>query len=358
MRKGEWRAPWAAEVVDPVTGQVTKDPSAMVQLGQTLNQVVEERVRLAEFAHLRQQGWTPKAAAEQVFKTHFDYERGSSEFMKNVGSQALLFPTFTSHNLPKQFLQAMESPGKQVAPIRFTGAMRPEEPQGYVPQYLAQGGLAIPLPSEGLPEGQQRFLSRLGLPLEEAAGHIATGPTPLATLQRTGQGFLSMLNPALKLPLEYFSGTQLHTGRKLEDLHPGAVQSLGGLLGPDTTVAISEALSATPLSRIVSTANRLMDPRKMTVGGEVGNLAGLATGLRTTDVDIEKWRRIDAMRQLQDQMARSPHLRSSVSYYAPKDLKEELTPDEIQQMETMKLLQKQGREAKKIGLQTLSQANM
>lgn len=359
-KKGEWRVPWAGEVVDPVTGQVTKGPAVGVKMGQAFNQLVEERVRLAPFAYLLQQGYTPEMAAAKVFGTHYDYERGVSEFMKNVGSQAMLFPTFTSQNVPKQFLQSIESPGKQMGPVRFSGAMRPEEEGAYTPQYLQEGGLAIPLPSEGLPEGQQRYLTRVGLPMEEAFGHVRMGPTTLSTLQKTAQGFLSMVNPVLKTPLEWATGRQLHTGRELADLYPGAVPSLGGLLPQDVTVAAQEALGATPAGRLASTVNRLLDPRKMTPVGAAGTLAGLASGLRVSDVDQAKWESIDAMNQLRELMARSPHMRKSVDYYVPQEMKGQLTPEETEQIRGMKTLQKEAREAKKqkVGLQTLSQANM
>lgn len=344
LTSGPWQVPWSEGRFDEVTGAMTRPAAAGVQLGQGINTRVEDLLRLSEYTHLRRQGWLPEAAAKQVFETHFDYAKGLSDFEKTWGKQAILFPTYSRFNIPKQVGLAITNPGKQMPLIRMTGAAGNEE--GYVPQYM-QSGLAIPMPSEDLEPGTQRYVSSLGLPFEEAFGRLKTGPSTLSTVQQTGQGFLSMLNPMFKTPLEWFSGTQLHTGRALQDLYPGQVQSLGGILPKDLTIALSEAIGASPASRIVNTLNRLVDERKMSPAGAVEHLLALTSGIRTTDVDTEKWRAIDERKALEALLEREPHIKKSVDYYAPKEQKPNLTPREIEEMGIFSEMKRRAREEAK-----------
>lgn len=344
LTSGPWQVPWSEGRFDEATGAMTRPAAAGVQLGQGINTRVEDLLRLSEYTHLRRQGWLPEAAAKQVFETHFDYAKGLSDFEKTWGKQALLFPTYSRFNIPKQVGLAITNPGKQMPLIRMTGAAGNEE--GYVPQYM-QSGLAIPMPSEDLEPGTQRYVSSLGLPFEEAFGRLKTAPSTLGTIQETGQGFLGMLNPLFKTPLEWLSGTQLHTGRALQDLYPGQVQSLGGILPKDLTIALSEAIGASPASRIVNTLNRLVDERKMSPQGAVEHLLSLTSGIRTTDVDTEKWRAIDARRALEAILEREPHIKKSVDYYAPKEQKPDLTAREMEEMGLFAEMKRRAREEAK-----------
>lgn len=334
-----WKAPWQQE-------------SAPARFGQALNSQVENNLRMGEFTELLRKGWTPEAAAQQVRSTHFDYSSmGSTPFIQNKINPLLTFPTFSRHNIPKQVGLAITNPARQSAPIRFSGAMNQDD-QSYVPQYM-QSGLAIPLPGDDLPEGTQRYLTRLGLPVEEAFGHVQTGRSSWQTAQKTAQNFLSMLNPLIKAPLEWATGTQLHTGKALQDLYPGPIQSLGGVLPKDAAVAATEALGATPASRIVSTLNRLMDERKMTPQGALEQALGLTTGLKTTDVDVDKWRAIDTRNALTDLLAASPRSRTATDVYIPREERANMTPQEAALVQRLGVLKKEARkeaQAKRVGV--------
>src|SRR5207302_10579273 len=122
------------------------------------------------------------------------------------------------------------------------------------------------------------------------------GPNAGATATRTLEGMLGMLRPELRALLESATGRQFFTGRDLADLHVGKVET--ALAGGDEERArgLSQFLTATPISRGISTLNRLLDERKY---GPLGVFSGaeglpLTTGARLTDVDQGKWRAIDA----------------------------------------------------------------
>ena len=137
------------------------------------------------------------------------------------------------------------------------------QPQGYVPEYLNTQA-AIPLGGV-TPEGTRQFISQLGLPSEEAFQHFHFNkgvPAPLATTM----DYMGGLSPLPRVFLEQMFNRQFYSGRKLSDLRPqGAVGAVGGLLGdqyPRSTQLAAQILANSPASRFLSTADKLMDPRK------------------------------------------------------------------------------------------------
>jgi hypothetical protein len=211
--------------------------------------------------------------------------------------------------------------------------------EGYVPDWISANA-AMPL--SGAPAGQQRFLSSLGLPQEEGLERIKTLN---GGLDATGTmiGFASMLNPIIKAPLEQLSDRQFFSGRRLSDLHPtGTASAIGSLVGEENPQLLAQALANSPLARMVTTVDKLSDPRK-SIGYKALNLG---TGVRTTDVDIDKARTIEARNALEDMLKRQPHVRSFTNYFAdPVALgRGELTAEEIMQLRMLNEMQRRGRE--------------
>jgi hypothetical protein len=331
LRTGPWQNPFGEQ-------------GALVQMGDKLNKWVENKNRLALYMHLRQQGFIPQAAADAVFQTHFNYETGLSDFEKKYLPAFALFPTFSRFNVPKHIGLAVENP-RALAAMRLQGAQTPDE-STYIPQYLRQG-LALPLPSTDLPTGQQRFLTSLGLPFEEAFGHFPLGGGPLATAQKTAQSALGMLRPDLQAFLEWAFNTQAHTGRKLTDLEPGAIAGLGGYAGKDTATVLAQLSKALPTGRLVSTLDRLLDQRKWTAPGAISNLLSLTTGTRTSDVDLEKLKASDIHKILEERMGRSRAIREAPNYFIPEERLPYATEEDVQNIRLSKILQKQAKARKK-----------
>ncbi len=332
--------------VTGVGGRI-EDKNALAHGGRQMGTTIEDNLRLGQFLDLKARGFTPEAAAAKVMETHFDYN-SLTDFERDWMKRLIPFYTFTRRNVPKQIQRAIQSPGKIATPIRLAGRL--QEDEGYVPEYL-QSGLGIPM-GEGT-EGTQRYLSQLGLPFEEAFGRLKVGKTPWETTWKTAEGLLGMLRPEIKMALENATGKQFFTGRELADLHPGKVASLGGLLDEDTARPIAQVLANTPATRMISTFDRLMDERK----GLLTKALSLTTGAKITDVDVQKWRAIDARHNLEDLLHSSPGIRQSTDYYPTAEAKatHALTPEqeaELRVYASLKLRARQAAEAKRrVGVQ-------
>lgn len=96
---------------------------------------------------------------------------------------------------------------------------------------------------------------------------------------------MSGMNPALKIPFEMATGTQVFSGRRLDDLKPSTAATVATLgMNPGAARFLSELASGTPMARVFSTVDRLADYERR----GIGNLAlNLLTGTRTVDVDQE-----------------------------------------------------------------------
>lgn len=163
---------------------------------------------------------------------------------------------------------------------------------GFVPGY-ASSGAAIPLP--GAEDGQQRFLGSLGLTQED---EMMSALASLAGFRgrEAVRKFASGSNPALKVPFEIATGTQVFSGRKLDDLNPSSIATLLTLgQSPDAARMLSSVASGTPAARVFSTVDRLADMEKK---GPIATLLNLSTGLRDVTVDTKAAAQIAARDQI------------------------------------------------------------
>ncbi len=330
----------ARESVSQIAGQLLKSIAAkgwrglgdLGTVGRQLGTKAEDTLRLTQFQDLLQKGFSDEQAAKMVAQTHFDYG-DLAPFEQAVMKRLVPFYTFPRKNLPKQLARATQSPALTGGPIRFSGMLQNEE-GGYVPEYL-RSGLAVPF-GETEP-GTARYLSALGLPLEEAFGRLKIGQNLPETIAKTGEAYFSSLRPGLRLPLEVTTGKQFLTGRDLSDLHVGNLENLVTGGNEQAGRVLSELIGASPASRVVSTVNRAIDPRKYAGGPASAAMAELVpflSGLRVSDVDVEKWRNIDARNQLERQLASSQHVKESKDYFVPRDVRQ---AGEVTQQEALAL---------------------
>ncbi len=311
---------------ESIPSMMKRFPKAPIETGKQVTGAIEEKVRLAQFLDLRRKGFTDIEAAKKVTATHFDYH-DATDFENAVMKRLIPFYHFPSRNLPKQVGRAIQAPGKVSIPLRLSGNMRADQDQ-YVPEYL-QSGLALPVGEEA--DGTQRYLSQLGLPMEEAFSRLKVGKSPTDTLARTLMSAAGMLGPIPKGIAEGVTGKQFYTGRDLADLHVGRVESLGGLVDDENARVLSQAVANSPGTRMLSTLNRLLDERKYTPTGLVGLGLGLTTGAKLTDVDVDKWRAIDARHNLEDLMRGTSGIRQSTDFYPTPQAKQEGTLSQEQE---------------------------
>jgi hypothetical protein len=300
------------------------DTFAPLVLGRTAGTKIEDAVRLANYLGNLRRGMASDAAGRLTKAIHFDYG-DLTPFERNVMKSLIPFYTFTRKNLPEQLRLLTQQPGKIVPSLRAVGNA---SGRGWVPEYLASGA-AIPVGEEQ--GGTQRYLAKLGLPFEEALerlqfrgyelpnGRVVTAPSFGQTTQR----LLGQAGPLVKLPLEMAFDTQLHTGRRLSDLYTKGLAGGYGLIPEEYAQPLSELVAGSPLSRFVSTADRLQDPRKG-VGAKALNFL---TGFKLTDVDQEKQRDIEARRVLERLLRSDPRVAEFTNYYLRPDQKGHVTPE-------------------------------
>lgn len=268
----------------------------MAQMRQ-LGNMGEDFIRLSHYIAKRRQGFSPEVAAAAVRKYHIDYTK-LTPFERSVAKRAMPWYSFTRGVLPPVLEDLATKPAKLAASIRLatTGVQNRE---GFAPPYLAEN-VAIPLP--GASEGYARYLSSLGMPFEDeslrALSTLVSGDAGRAAGILLGQS-----NPLIKLPIESATGVQLHTGRKLEDLRPSWPGNFLGYFNEDYARPFSQIISSTPASRFVSSTEKLLDTLPGGRKGVPQTALNLLTGMRITDVDVERAKDI-AAREMSEEMLR------------------------------------------------------
>lgn len=301
----------------------------LVATGRMVGNTTEDLLRTSHYLEKRLQGFSPKAAAESVKKYQLDYQE-MTQFEKNVMKRLVPWYSFSRRNLPPILEDLATQPAKLAATARvMTGGRDPDQ---FTPQYIAEGA-SLPL---GQPApGVNRFVSSFGLPIEDEA--IKTiGSLMRGDVRRGFQQVLGMGNPLFKAPFEQAFDTQLYSGRRLSDLEPSAVASLGGLLPERTAQIASQFVANTPFARGVSSIDRLLDERK----GIVPTLINLGTGARISDVDVNRSQLAAERTMLQELLRPSREVRVREDIYVPADQMQNLDPYERLLMEMYRGVQR------------------
>ena len=242
--------------INPFNSETFFATKAGTEAGNT----AEDMLRGSHYLSKRLEGFGGEEAAQEALKYQLDYSK-LTEFERNIMRRAIPFFSFSRRNLPPILEDLATKPAKLAATMHATTS-RPDNE--FVPPYLGEG-TAIKL-GEG--PGGARYLSSLGLNTEDeflkAIGSALHGEGSRA-LQTLGGG----LSPLPKSVLEQIFNTQMHTGRKLTDLRPNVAGQLAegvaeqlGEPAPGIAQKVSQLAAATPFSRAVTSAGKLVDPRK------------------------------------------------------------------------------------------------
>jgi len=263
----------------------TKSTVAPFKAGEDLATVIEQTARGGGALALLKQGVDPDMVAPMVKAAHADYHNLTS-FEKEVMRRLVPFYGFARSNVPYNIKQIMQNPGGAVGTaVKVTAKGR--EDGGFEPPWLSPG-VAIPLGGEQ--NGQRRYLTSLGLPFEQIGDVFS--PTKLA----------GNANPMLKMVVEGLTNRQLYSGRDLRDLH----SRLEDLVGVPVSPGVENVLMNSPLSRVVTTAGTLTDPRKSWLDSALN----LTTGARISDVDIAKSKRAALREGMMDELRGAPGVRT------------------------------------------------
>lgn len=306
--------------------ETTFTPGAV---GTELASLVEDTNRTSPFLAYLKQGMSPEEAARRVHATQFDYSK-SSDFEK-VLKQFIPFYLFASRALKLTLTDLLENPGgKQAWSIR--AANRAQSDAEAMPEHIRRG-IAIPL-GKGA-EGQDRYLSGLGLAWEDSLGLLSFAHGDVKT---TASSAYSKLRPEIQAVGELAFGRSAFFDREFNDLDPQLGRLRDNLLGKEQKglaepLAGSQSLEflvgKSPFARVPSTLNNVFDSRK----NPLEKLVGQTTGIRVSDVNQEAAERIrinQAAEQLKELGAREMTMS-----YIPDWKKARMTPEEIAHAEAL-----------------------
>lgn len=316
--------------------------SGPVEEGKKLQANIEYVNRTSNFIAKLKQGYTPETAAAASKAAHLDYSQ-LSDFEREVARRVIPFYAWSRRNLPMVVESMINEPAKVAGTVRAANAGRGEDQ--YLPSYIGEGA-AVPLP--GAPQGEQRFLSSFGLPIEDE--FIGAGASLLrGDLRRAAERLAGTTAPQIKGPLEFLTGRQFFSGRELKDLKPTQAGSLFGLLPNEVAQPLTQIIANTPASRIAGLADKLTDPRKdwATTG------VNLLTGARITDADLEKAKQIEGRKVIEGLLEGSPNFREFAKVVPNRENVQNMTPVELKQYQLYLGLE---REAMKASLRKQAEA--
>lgn len=278
--------------------------NAVYQAGSNANDYVEWMNRVGPYIALRRAGWSPALAARKVRQVQFDY-RELAPIERKVFKRIIPFYSFMRKNLEQQTRLLMSNPGGRTAQairVENNAAREGKGKDGYVPKYLAES-FAVRLP--GGNDRDAKFFSQSGLlPFEEAFNRFSfdDGLNPL-NVRRTGEKFLAQTHPVIQGPLEFVTGKQFWSGRKLDDLYQT----------PTSDQDVNLLMSKMPTSRLVNTIGGLLDSRK-SLAEKAFNLA--VGGAKVTDIDPVKQRALETRDILEMSLAADPDIAEYTGLYA------------------------------------------
>lgn len=306
---------------------INPQENVFVQQGLRASEAADDVQRLSMFVSLRKQGYAPQAAADAVTQAHLDYTK-LTPFEKQLRS-LVPFYSFSRGNIERTAKQ-MGDPGAISSLLRATTEAGNE---GFVPSYVSQG-TAVPIP--GAEDGKQRFISGLSTPFDdELMGSLLSlmSGSPLDASRRA----MSTVNPLVKLGITAGTGRQLYSGRKLDEFTPNGITSF---LPNYPGNVIAEAIGATPLGRLATTANSV-------VGGRDQNLLlKLITGIRTTDIDPAMATQMAAKDAVSTLLKRTGMVNTSENLYPKQEFRDaENQPEQLQMLlQLLKAVQATGKD--------------
>jgi hypothetical protein len=313
--------------------------------GEMSNEYIEDLNRIAPYIAFRKQGYTVTEALRKVKLAQVDYSALTS-FERNVLRRIIPFYSFTRRQIPFILEVMAERPGgplpqmiKGVARIR-----RESTKDQFLPEHIAQS-IAIPIPGEQ--EGDHRqFLTGLSPILggaEDVLGILRPGVDVMDSLQRGISGISARMHPLIQGVVEVGTGHSLYSGRPLREMESPAGRAMANFMrqtfdrsAPAGTSKYDEPfeldpvtdalLNRSPISRLISTARTVLDPRRRVLGPDSSyrNLLtrfGPATiGMKFADVDMAKAQNLAARELLKPQLIGKRGVRRFEHLYAPRDV--------------------------------------
>lgn len=308
----------------------SRNTNPLLRVNDAVGSGVEDTLRTGSFLNQIRKGVDPGQAADLVRMSQIDYSpQAFSEFERNVMKRLMPFYSFQRGVLPSIADHMLYRPGGlQGQTIRaVTRGTEPSE-DNFVPEHLRQSA-AIPLP-EGWPsllggepaEGLRRYLTNIDLPFESTLNLFTPGVgSSLSSritdsLQKTASNLLGQTNPLIKAPIEYITNRQLYTGRELSDLYSILEQDIGPLGRPLEQAVVNFVPFG---ARGISLYRQLSDDRLNPVDARMKAAFNILAGVKLTDVDEERSKRMAARNMLNSILETTPGVRTYENLTVPED---------------------------------------
>jgi hypothetical protein len=285
--------------------RLTEEVNPLYKLGRKTAGKLDEQNRVAAFIARVKQGYSFDEAAREVDKIHFNFQ--GTAMADPWMRRAVPYWLWTRESVARNVQALMNKPGGKLAQtVRVAREARGDKP-GFLPEGLG-AGVAIPLGEEK--DGRRQFLSSFGAPIEDL-GELAHGGV---------RGALGQLNPLLKYPLEQASGMQFYSGRELKDLY-------SRLNLPRDYQPLENLAMQSPIGRAVNVGSNI---RNVLSGDKSPlHLLNIGTGVRVSDVDVEKSRYSAQRKRLAELASRYPNIRSFTSLAVPERLRGQASAEEM-----------------------------
>ena len=303
-RSKEEMKPWNVFGV----GGLKEDVYSVAKSGRDLQRRLDDTNALAMYIAKRKQGFEPAAAAAEVRRAVMDFS-DTTQFENSVMKRLVPFYGWMKQSIKQTVGELAAHPGGLLSQGVRTVSDLEGDKAGFTPEYLSKG-VSIPVGQEK--EGTQRYLTNFGLPVEDV-GRIFNP----AGGQRTLQEQASNLNPLIKYPLEMLSGKQMYSGRDLGDLYP--------MTGSNT---LDNMIANSPVSRYATMGRTLGDERK----GVLSKAMNLLSGVKVTDVDMEKQKQIEGRQLIEDRLRGQPGVGKFEKLYVKPENVGQLSPDDLMLM--------------------------
>ena len=302
--------------------------------GETASRFTDGMNRIVPYSVQLSKGIAPNEAIRRVIQAQVSYANKSyTSFEKAFMMRVFPFYRFTRGILPTVGGELANRPaGAMAQAIRRAGdASRGQE---FMPQHITQT-MALPLTGgAGTDEpGYQRYLTDLGMMHEDPIKLFRPGQGLAKTIAGSLAEIGSRTSPVIKMPIELMTGTQLYSGRRLQDLDPvlGRIKAnihqrrTGEKVIPQRIVSpeVENLLMNSPASRAIGTLGALLDTRQ----GAGPKALRTLTGVRLQDVDYAKAKNMVVREALEDLLEGRPGVRALRPHlYTKPEEREMLSP--------------------------------
>ena len=350
----------------------------ILRYGARMSDLTDSMNRLDGYNALLLEGVDINEATKRIKAAQVDYQsltNAEKTFFKRI----FPFWTFSSRIGGYVGRKILNDPGGRFTQLGMRWQRSQDEDQEYVPQRIReQGGFNVDslrdTPVLGsaidmlLPETEDvnSFFEDIDLPGIDTLNMIDLQPTsggsydPFSSAYETGKNIVGDLaHPIIRQVVENLSGTNLYTGKDLNQFEP-TLQKISRRYGDDYETlktgnagdrimgGLSSLAEYVPFApRALQIANRLTDTERVpdATARVLQTLMNATTGVKATNIS-EDARDYDAIKAIERLLRHNPYLRDFEINYIPKEYEELMNPQDRQFYELKKLLEKETRAAR------------